>query len=265
MTNQGQQNLSLVARMYFRIREYKLIKRHLRKLRKGEDLRLTQTHSRNKYEAYDDSEIQKYEGDSVRTLANGTIRKVPFKEIREIYLDEIYNQIDELISHADGRPIKVLEVGCGNGINLMLLKKRFGKKISLHGFDLSPERIRIGKKHWGEKLEDIKLYEMSATDINYETNTFDLVYSIHVIEQISYLVGEALDEMIRVSRNQVILVEPTYEFGNPAQRLKLILNDQLRTLLPEIRSRSLKLKKSYALHTLANPTSPTGVHVIDVS
>lgn len=256
--------LSLAAKFYFRIREYKLLRRYMRRLRKGEDLRLTNEHSKTAYEAYDHSEQQQYLSSSVRTLDHGRIRRVPFKKIREVYLAEIYQQIEALIADNPERPITVLEVGCGNCINAKCLLEKYGDRIAYTGFDLSPKRIEVSKQFWGEKLNGANLLQMSATNIEFPDKEFDLVFSMHVLEQISYLVDKAMDEMLRVAAYRVVFVEPTYEFGNPAQRLKLVLNDQLRTLLPEIRKRELNVLKSYPAETLANPTNPTGIHVIRV-
>ncbi len=252
------------TRVYFRIREYKLIKRYLRRLRDGDDLRLTNASSKESYEAYDDSEQRAYETGSVRTLQDGIIKRVTFREIREAYLSEIYLQLDELIASKEGGPVRILEVGCGNCINAMRLLDRYRDKIKYSGFDLSPQRIEVSKQYWGDRLNGAEFSVMSATDIGFADNSFDLVFSMHVLEQISYLVGQALDEMLRVSANRIVFVEPTYEFGLPAQRLKLTLNDQLRTLLPELESRNVNILKSYPCKTLANPTNPTGIHVIKV-
>lgn len=259
-----QSNLSFGARLYFRIREFKLIRRYMRRLRRGDDLRLTNEDSRSAYEEYENQEQIQYENGSVRTLHNGRIERLSFRQIREIYLREIYKQIDELLAKTDGAAVSVLEVGCGNCINAKCLLEKYGRRISYTGFDLSPRRIAVSRQHWGEAIESAQLMEMSATEIGFADSSFDLVFSMHVLEQISYDTGTAIDEMIRVARDKVVMIEPTYEFGNPAQRLKLVLNDQLRTLLPELRKRNLKLQKSYALSTLANPTNPTGVHVIDI-
>jgi len=256
--------MTLAAKLYFRLREYKLLRRYLKRLRNGNDLRLTTAQSKTIYEAYDDSEQKKYKQGTVRTLHNGRIQRVSFREIREIYLYEICVQIDELLKAANGKSVSVLEVGCGNCINAALLSQKYQQKIKLHGFDISPKRLEVSKEYWGKSLDGVSLTEMSATEIQYPDKSFDLVFSMHVLEQIPYLAGNAVDEMLRVSRRCVVFVEPTYEFGNPAQRLKLVLNDQLRTLLPELERRNLNLQKSYPLQTLANPTNPTGVHVVIV-
>lgn len=261
----GRIPLTLPARLFFRWRERSLVRRHLRRLRAGDDLRLTATHSRTSYEAYDHREQEAWANGSVRTLDRGRIRKVPFREIRDLYLEPVIRHISELEKEG-GRngPVRVLEVGCGNCINMALLNRHFGDRVELHGIDLSPRRMEVSRQYWKESLQGVSLSEMSVLEIAHPDNAFDLVFSMHVLEQIPLRVGEAMDEMLRVASRRVVFVEPTYEFGNAAQRLKLILNDQLQYLLPEIERRQLDLIESWPLETLANPTSPSGVHVVSV-
>lgn len=253
------------TKIYFKLRERKLISRYMKKLRANEDIVLINERSKEAYDNYDSVEQEQYENGSKQTLHNGRIERVKFKLIRSIYLQEIYDQIDEMISLNPDRPVSVLEVGCGNCINAMSLLEKYGSKIAYTGFDLSAKRIEVSKDYWGSKLDGASFSEMSATNIAFKDNSFDLVFSMHVLEQITYEVGSAIDEMLRVASKRVVFIEPTYEFGNTAQRLKLVLNDQLRTLLPEINKRNLNVVKSYPCKTLANPTNPTGIHVVHVS
>lgn len=237
----------------------------MRRLRNGENLRFTNSDSLEAYEAYDDQEQRDYVNKSVKTLHNGKIARVPFRNIREIYLEEIYRQIDGLISSANGKPVRILEVGCGNCINAKCLLDRYGSQIDYTGIDISPKRLEVARSFWGQHLQKAQLLNMSATEMELPDSSFDLVFTMHVLEQMTYTVGEALDEIFRVAADRIVLIEPTYEFGNSVQKLKLTLNDQLRTLLPEIRKRNVSLVKSYPLNTLANPTNPSGAHVIQLN
>lgn len=256
-------NLPLTSRIYFRLREIKLFYRYMKRLRKGEDMRHTAADSKDAYEEYDAFEQRFYETRSAKTLHKGRIKRLTFKEIREIYLREIYEQIEALIDTSKDKHIRILEVGCGNCINAMRLNQKYGSKIEYYGFDVSPRRIAVGKEYWGAELDGTKLEEMSVFDIKHSDNSFDIVFSMHVLEQLPYKVGDALDEMLRVAKKRLILIEPTYEFGNATQRLRVTLNDHLRTLLPELNERKVDFLKSYPLETLANSRNPSGVHVIN--
>lgn len=228
-------------------------------------MRLTDSDSKDGYEVYDDVEQRNYENKTIKTLHKGRIARISFKEVREIYLRDIYEEIDHLLEKSDGKPISILEAGCGNCINAMRLNDKYGEKISYYGFDVSPKRIEVGKKFWGKKLAGVQLEEMSVFDIKHPKNSFDIVFSMHVLEQLPYKVGFAIDEMLRVAKQRVIFIEPTYEFGNSTQRLRITISDHLRTLLPELNQRNVDFVKSYPLETLANSRNPTGVHVVDVS
>jgi ubiquinone/menaquinone biosynthesis C-methylase UbiE len=70
--------------------------------------------------------------------------------------------------------MKVLDVGCGNGRLLKLLKE---KKIEYFGIDNSKELIKKAQKNYGKD----KFKVADALEIPYGDNSFDLVYTIAVL------------------------------------------------------------------------------------
>jgi histidinol-phosphate/aromatic aminotransferase/cobyric acid decarboxylase-like protein len=77
----------------------------------------------------------------------------------------------------------------------------------------------------------------------------------------TFRLHEALSEMKRVSKGPIVCVEPVYEYGNTAQRLYNIVNDQCRTLLQDMRSCELVVEEQGLLSVLHNPLNPVGVVV----
>ena len=219
--------------------------------------------SKHIYDEYGERELRDQETRVCLALKGGRLIKIPYAQVREVYIEPITNAISQMLDDSN-KTIRVLEVGCGNGTNLKVLKEKFGNKVELTGIDISGDRIDTGKNFWGNKLDNIELREASATDLSlYRDESFDVVYSICALEQITYHLHEAVNEMVRLSNAKIICVEPTYEFGNNVQRLYNIVNDQCRTLLPELKSTGLKVYEYGLLPVLHNPLCPVGLLIAD--
>jgi SAM-dependent methyltransferase len=253
--------MHLTTRIFFARRFVQLLRRFARKLIKGGDPRRHTQVSRDIYERYDDREIRAYLTKSTRTVRNGKMADVPFLEVREAYVAPIRAEISALADRRPG-PVRVLEVGCGNGTNLKLMRDAFGDRVALTGLDISGERIRVGQAFWKDAMDGIRFEIGSGTDLSrFADDSFDLVFTVHCIEQIPYEVPAVLREITRVTADRAVFVEPVFELGNATQRLYAITGDQLRTLLPELHVSGLTILSTSETSVLANPVNKTGVVV----
>lgn len=123
-------------------------------------------------------------------------------------------------------PKKVLEVGCGNGINLFSLAGHF-PDIRFTGIDLTPAGIEAARKVQEEgklpaQLADYIPLEMadprafqriaftqgSAAELPFADGEFDLVYTVLAVEQMERIRDQALSEIARVTSGHVLMLEP---------------------------------------------------------
>ncbi len=93
---------------------------------------------------------------------------------------------------------RVLDVGCGRGSHLLLLKK-LGLDIS--GVDASPHMVQRARERLGHRCE---LRTAMADDLPFEDNAFDFTVMINTLEFLDNPV-EALREAGRVSRRTVFV------------------------------------------------------------
>lgn len=124
------------------------------------------------------------------------------------------------------QPKKVLEVGCGNGINLLSLAGHF-PDIAFTGIDLTPAGIDAARKvQAGDKLppqlddyiplemadpqafKRINFVQGSAAELPFADGEFDLVYTVLAVEQMERIRDAALAEIARVTRGHVLMLEP---------------------------------------------------------
>jgi ubiquinone/menaquinone biosynthesis C-methylase UbiE len=249
--------------LFFRKRNHALLMKLKTSLKSGSAL--LESHgnqSREKYEEYGNEEMRHYEAGKTRALVNGRLQIMPSKEIRKAYLSPLIAQIHNTLARGNekGCPLKVLEIGCGNGTNLKVVKDHFESAVNLTGIDISPTRIRTGKAYWGGGLDGVTMIEADATNLSgFGDSTFDIVFSICALEQIPYRLNEVVSEMVRVSKEIIVCVEPIPQWGNETQRLYNLINDQCRTLLLEFRATNLEIFEGQQLPVLHNPLNPVGL------
>jgi SAM-dependent methyltransferase len=138
-----------------------------------------------------------------------------FTELSNKYCNERY--IKEIVKYIDGE-MAVLEVGCGTGLFLSKLRAR--KRI---GCDFSQGLLTQFKK------EDIILVQADAEHLPFRENSFDVVYSINLLEHVPHP-ELAIREANRVLKKggKLIIITPNGDI-----RLLLELADMLRLKAPE--------------------------------
>ncbi len=108
---------------------------------------------------------------------------------------------------------KVLELGCGTGLILKEIDKKVSKAI---GVDLSEKMLEKAKNR------GLEVYQAEASNMPFEDNTFDLVYSYKVLAHIE-AIEKTLHEIKRVLKPNGIAV---LEFYN---------RNSIRTLVKKIK------------------------------
>jgi len=224
----------------------------LKKLNTKNDLTKSVTDSYNIYQDYNDREQVEYETKSSEMLYHNLLVKMSWKEARNLYLKNIYKEIDILLESKD--KLKILEVGAGNCINLYNIKLKYGDKIELFGLDISNHRIDVAKKYFNPALDDINFTIQSITSkTDFSDNEFDIVFSMHCLEQIAYDSKSALIEMYRITKDKLLMIEPVFENGNFLQKLYLIDSDHNRILLKNILELNFPLIENKELIIQSNP------------
>lgn len=127
------------------------------------------------------------------------------------------------------KPKKILEIGCGAGLNLMVLACRF-PDIEFYGLELTKAGLdQIRQVQQEEMLpqslqefspeplldlaghQRLKLFQGSAGDLPFEDKEFDLSFSCLALEQMESLRDQALSEFSRVTREYAVMIEPFYD------------------------------------------------------
>lgn len=110
---------------------------------------------------------------------------------------------------------KVLEIGCGDGLALSILAKKF-RSLTFVGIDISNIFVSYAKKY--RPSGNLRFQEEDSMNLSFGVNTFDAVISTDVVEHIPN-VPKWLEESRRVLKKKGILVVVTGNHFSPIQQL----------------------------------------------
>jgi SAM-dependent methyltransferase len=142
------------------------------------------------------------------------------------------------------KPTSVLEIGCGNGVNLFVLAGRF-PEIRFTGIELTEGGVAaLNSVRALNKVSDtvrqfspepmadpspfkrIAVLRGNAAALPFRNRSFDLVFTSLALEQMEEIRVEALGEIRRVARTYTAMVEPFREWNESgSQRDYIIAND----------------------------------------
>lgn len=228
-------------------------------LKEGEVIKTT-IDSKNIYNNYDAREIDEEKKIARFNYKNDIIIKT--HEYRRLkHLQYLYEQIDLLL---EKKPVvKVLEIGCGNLINAYHVSEKYHDKVEFYGVDIAEQRINIGLEKFNV-LHSENFYVASITEkTDFADNQFDIVFSMHCLEQISYETSNAIKEMYRICRHRICMIEPVYENGNFVQRLYIITADHTKILLRTILNLGLKIVRNEACDLQTNLYNQSSIIIIE--
>jgi ubiquinone/menaquinone biosynthesis C-methylase UbiE len=109
---------------------------------------------------------------------------------------------------------KVLDAGCGSGLNIYMLLKMI-PNIIIDGFEYTHSRLASCMVNLVYEDKVGKLFLGDITNIGLPDNSYDVVFTNHVIEQLGQKNAElAVKEVLRVSKRGVVLCEPSIQNSN---------------------------------------------------
>lgn len=163
----------------------------------------TQSSVKTKYE---NKEVNYYQQLNIEKplLINGSVRMATIGTYRRKLAEYLLSVIDEVGAK------KILEAGCGDGLNIALLKNlSLDDNYIFQGFDYSFHRTLLGQRHL-DKYHNVRLFNGDIKCIPFERREFDFAFTCHCLEHIPYDTDNAIAELSRVA-DYVLLIEPIME------------------------------------------------------
>lgn len=161
------------------------------------------------------------------------------------------------------RADSILDFGCGIGRYLPWLISRFPQKI-FWGFDYVTTRVfacATNCELLGGKVPHLFLGE--GTSLPLPDKSVDLLYCVHVLEQVPSRVERCLREMARITRKRILLIEPRYEGANVVQKMRMRRMGYMRNLLEILQGLGWPIEDHPRFEFSDNPLNPSGLTVIN--
>ncbi|MEM2111596.1 MAG: class I SAM-dependent methyltransferase [Candidatus Bathyarchaeia archaeon] len=157
----------------------------------------------------------------------------------------------------------VLEVGVGEATVLGNLAKKISKKCHLYGFDLSWSRVKFAQKYCDQLgVQNVDLFTGDLFSAPLQDNSID-IYTSHSIEPNGGREKEALQELYRITRKYLILLEPCYELATEKARERMKAHGYITNLQQSIREMGYKVLEFRLFDYYSNPLNPTGLTIIE--
>jgi len=173
------------------------------------------------------------------------------------------NSLYEVIANLENIN-SILDAGVGEGITLSPLLDLFKKELMVYGVDISWSRAAYAKEWLSQKgYPNADICTGNLTHLPYADNSIDLVFTSHAVEPNRGSESDIIEELFRVARKYVVLLEPSYELGNQACRERMDILGYCK----EIEKSCKDLKLKVIIHRLfdysANILNPTAITVIE--
>ncbi|KGK41841.1 methyltransferase type 11 [Nitrincola sp. A-D6] len=191
-------------------------------------------------------------GSYIKSMEDSTYRNLK-KEYVKILSDTINNLY---------KPKTIMEAGVGEATTLAELIN--DSNIKYYGFDLSWSRIKYAKDYL-EKMNknNIKLCTANLNSIPFLDNSIDIVYTSHSIEPNRGSEKIIIQELYRVARKYLILLEPAYDLSNANAKERMNKHGYCRNIKETCYELGYNVIKHELFPISTNPLNPTGITIIE--
>lgn len=160
------------------------------------------------------------------------------------------------------RPQHVLEVGSGNGMNLLFLAGRF-PAIRFAGLELTPQGVAAARGFQAAHqrfpavnaeyspypiVDDtafrrVEFTQGSAQKLPFADRSFDLVLTVLALEQMETIRDDAFHEISRVAARHALMIEPFFDLNDSGLHRRYIASrDYLRARIDDLARYGLRVE-----------------------
>ncbi len=166
--------------------------------------------------------------------------------------DQILNELKKVTS-AQGKDLKILDIGCGTGYFEALLGK---EGFDITGIDLTPEMIERANElieEYGPFEGNVKALCMDAENLSFEDESFDAIITRNLTWTLPHPV-EAYGEWFRVLKKGGVLVNFDAEYAKSAHSLGTHENCAHAGISDELNEKCHKIYHMLTISSLDRPT-----------
>lgn len=158
----------------------------------------------------------------------------------------------------------LLESGVGEATTLANVAQKISSKPKqIFGFDISWSRIRYAVEYLKKKrIKNSFVFTGNLFDIPLADNSIDIVYTSHSIEPNGGREKEALQELMRITKKYLVLLEPAYEFANAEAQKRMESHGYIKNLYGSAVDLGMNVTEHRLFNVFSNPLNPTGLMII---
>ncbi|PID79117.1 methyltransferase type 11 [bacterium DOLZORAL124_64_63] len=161
-------------------------------------------------------------------------------------------------------PDSVMEAGVGEGTTLAGVLRNLPAGIRAHGFDLSWSRAAFARRYLEkQKIRLATLCTGNLFAIPYADSSIDVVYTSHTIEPNGGQEKTLIQELYRVARRYLVLLEPGYELASPEARRHMRSHGYCRGIKAAAQELGYRILRHQLFPHTANPLNPTALTIIE--
>ncbi len=193
------------------------------------------------------------------TYSKTAVEKI---DIRKAYCKSLAEIIDNL-----GDYQSIMEVGVGEATTLAYtLQVLKNKPKKVFGFDISWSRIKYANKFLEQQgLKDDEKIKLCTGDLfqsPFQDSSIDIVYTSHSLEPNGGREEEALKELLRITNQYLVLLEPAFELADVNAKERMLRHGYVTKLHETAQNLGCNILDYRLFHPTPNPLNPTGVMII---
>jgi len=163
-----------------------------------------------------------------------------------------------------GEPASVMEAGVGEGTTLAGVLRNLPPEVAAHGFDLSWSRTAFARQYLADKeAGDVTLCTGNLSAIPFADSSIDVVYTSHSMEPNGGHEKGLIQELYRVTRRYLVLLEPGYELAPDEARRRMESHGYCRNIKETAESLGCRVLRHELFPFTANPLNPTALTIIE--
>ena len=183
-----------------------------------------------------------------------------------LYSSGVFNDLE-----STNDTLRLCDLGTGEATRyvplLNNLPSHISRRVQAFGIDLSISRLHVAKHFSAIKGGNIQPQFLSGDLIQtpFAENSCDLVFAMHSIEPNGGSEQKIIDELVRVSSNYIILLEPIFETACKDQQTRMKsfgYITKLKTLLCENQSLTLLLEEQIPEELCVNPLNTPSLLIL---
>ena len=181
------------------------------------------------------------------------------------YIDKYTASIANVIRGL-GPNQSIMEVGVGEATVMANVLNKLPDFSAALGFDISWSRIKYAQKYAASKGRgDIRFFTANLFNIPLADKSIDVIYTSHSLEPNGGHEKPALQELSRVARNYIVLLEPGYEFASKEGKERMEKHGYVKNLQTHAVELGLQVTEHRLFDHYINALNPTALTIIKIA